>query len=156
MIETKKLLAAIVVCQTAGLIGSFFTASSIGSWYAALQKPSFNPPNWVFAPVWTTLYTLMGIAAYLVWQKGLKKRKVKAALAFFAVQLALNALWSIVFFGLRNPLLAFIEITLLLAAVVMTTLKFRAISRTAAVLMIPYILWTAFAAILNLQIAILN
>ncbi len=156
MVDAKKLAAAIIISQTAGLVGSFFTASSVGNWYAALQKPAFNPPSWLFGPVWVTLYTLMGIAAYLVWQKGLKKRKVKAALALFALQLALNALWSAIFFGMKAPLMAFAEIILLLAAVVATTIKFYLISRTASALMVPYILWTMFAAVLNLQIILLN
>ncbi len=156
MVDAKKLAAAIAISQMAGVIGSFFTASSVGSWYATLQKPAFNPPGWLFGPVWIILYTLMGIATYLVWQKGLKNRKVKIALAFFAVQLFLNALWSIIFFGLRNPGLAFAEITLLLAAVVATTVKFYQISKAAAALMAPYLLWTAFAAVLNFYVAMMN
>ncbi len=154
--DAKKLILAIAFSQMAGVIGSFFTFSSVGSWYATLQKPAFNPPGWLFGPAWITLYTLMGIAAYIVWQKGLKNRKVKVALSFFAVQLALNALWNIIFFGLRNPELAFAEITLLLAAVAATTLKFYKISKAAALLMAPYLLWTAFAAVLNFYIMIIN
>jgi translocator protein len=151
-----KLVAAIAICQSAGLIGSAFTASSVSTWYAALQKPAFNPPSWLFAPVWITLYTLMGISAYLIWQKGLKKRKVKMALVLFGAQLLLNALWTIIFFGLKNPLLAFIEIIILLAAVAVTTIKFYPMSRTAAYLLIPYLLWTAFAAALNFAIVMVN
>jgi translocator protein len=151
-----KLIAAIAICQLAGLIGSFFTASSVSTWYAALQKPAFNPPSWLFAPVWITLYTLMGISAYIVWQKGLKKKNVKVALVIFGVQLLLNALWTIIFFGLKNPLLAFIEIIILLAAVAVTMMKFYPLSRTAAYLLVPYLLWTAFAAALNLAIIMVN
>ncbi len=151
-----KLIAAIAVSQSAGLIGAAFTVSSVSTWYATLAKPAFTPPSWLFSPVWITLYALMGISAYLVWQKGVNKKKVKAALTIFGIQLLLNALWSIIFFGLKNPLLAFLEITLLLAAIVVTTVKFYSISRMAGMLLLPYILWVAFAAILNLGIVVMN
>jgi len=151
-----KIIFAIVICQLAGAIGSVFTFSSIPTWYASLQKPAFSPPNWLFGPAWLTLYTLMGVSLYLVWQKGLKNKKVKHAVTVFAIQLVLNALWSIIFFGLRLPFIAFIEILLLWVAIAYTILSFYRISRNAAYLLVPYILWVSFAAILNYSIWILN
>lgn len=151
-----KLVFSIIICQLAGLIGSFFTASSIDTWYAALQKPSFNPPSWIFGPVWVTLFVLMGISLYLVWEKGIKAKGAKTALIFFGIQLALNALWSIIFFGLRSPLYASIEIIILWLAILFTILKFYRISKPAAYLLIPYMLWVSFAAVLNISIAIIN
>jgi benzodiazapine receptor len=100
--DIVEAVVSIVVCQAAGLIGSIATFPSIPTWYASLDKPPFNPPNWVFGPVWTTLYTLMGIAAFLVWRKGIRNREVKIALGIFVVQLVLNTLWSVVFFGLNS------------------------------------------------------
>lgn len=151
-----KLLAAIVICQSAGVVGSLFTYSSIPTWYAELEKPFFSPPNWLFAPVWIALYTLMGIAAYIVWQKGTGKRNVRNAMYLFGAQLALNALWSILFFGMRSLLYSFVEIVLLWILIVATTIQFYNISKKAAMLMIPYILWVSFAALLNFSILMLN
>ena len=107
-----RLVFSIVVCQLAGFVGSFFTAPAITSWYSGIEKPFFNPPNWVFAPVWTALFLLMGVSLYLVWSKGLESKESKLAVSVFFVQLALNVLWSFLFFGLRNPFLAFVEITI--------------------------------------------
>jgi tryptophan-rich sensory protein len=151
-----KLLLSIAICEVAGLLSSIFTASSISTWYARLNKPSFNPPNWLFGPVWTSLYLLMGISAYLIWRDGLAERKKKKALLLFLVQLVLNAAWTPVFFGLRNPAAALVLIVLLWAAILVTILSFRKISTLAAGLLIPYILWVSFACILNAAIAILN
>ncbi|MFH1247071.1 MAG: TspO/MBR family protein [Candidatus Micrarchaeota archaeon] len=151
-----KLLVSIVVCQLAGAIGSVFTISSIPIWYASLAKPSFSPPNWLFGPVWILLYLLMGIAVYLVWVKGLKTKGVKLAITAFVVQLFLNALWSIVFFGLQSPFYAFINIILLLATIVWTIVELYKLSKPAAYLMIPYLLWVCFATILNYSIWMLN
>ncbi len=149
-----KLFLAILFCLSAGFIGSFFTITSIGSWYSQINKPFFNPPNFIFGPVWTFLYILMGISLYLVWQSKNKNKKI--ALTFFFVQLILNSLWSILFFGLQNPLLAFIEIIILWIAILMTIIKFHKISKAASYLLIPYILWVSFASILNLSIYLLN
>jgi translocator protein len=149
-----KLVVAIVLCQLAGIIGSVFTISSISSWYAELSKPFFSPPNWVFFPVWISLYLLMGISLYLVWKKGWKENK--KALSFFGIQLFLNALWSPIFFGLKNPLLAFIEIIFLWLAILLTIIHFYKVSKPAAYLLIPYILWVSFAALLNFFIFLLN
>lgn len=155
-IDWARLFLAVIICQLAGAIGSIFTLSSIGTWYAALNKPSFVPPNWVFGPAWITLYALMGVSLYLVWQKGLEKKGVKTALLAFGAQLVLNTLWSIIFFGLRLPSVAFLEIVLLLIAIAATIFLFRRISGTAALLLIPYFLWTSFASVLNFFVWMLN
>jgi tryptophan-rich sensory protein len=150
--DQKKLIFSIFICLFAGFIGSYFTNPAIPTWFATLQKPSFAPPNWVFAPVWTSLYILMGISLFLVWQKGREDKTVKAAIYLFAGQLVLNALWSFVFFGLRSPLLGLIEIIILWIAILATIMSFMKISRTAAYLLIPYILWVSFAAFVNFSI----
>lgn len=151
-----KLILAVVVCEAAGVVGSVFTAPSIPTWYAGLVKPAIAPPSWVFAPVWTLLFALMGIAAFLVWREGWKWRSVKIALAIFTGQLALNTLWSILFFGLRNPGLAYAEIILLWLAILVTIAVFHRISRAAAWLLVPYILWVTFASYLNFLLWRLN
>jgi tryptophan-rich sensory protein len=151
-----KFIVAILVCQIAGLIGSVFTAPSIPEWYANLQKPFFSPPNWVFAPAWITLYILMGVSLYLVWRKGWHRKGVRTGLLLFGIQLVLNAAWSIIFFGLQNPLLAFVEIIVLWLAIVLTIHQFWRIKKPAAYLLIPYILWVSFAAALNFFIWRLN
>ena len=151
-----RFIASIIICQLAGIIGSFFTSSSISTWYVGIAKPSFNPPNWVFAPVWTALFILMGVSLYFVWVKGFKAKGVKTGLLLFSIQLILNIFWSVFFFGLQNPLIAFIEIIVLWIAILLTILKFYKVSRTAAYLLIPYLLWVSFAAILNLAILVLN
>jgi translocator protein len=151
-----KLVVSIVACLAAGAIGSIFTRSAIPTWYATLQKPVFSPPNWLFAPVWTLLYILMGIAAFLVWRKGLENRQVRIALIFFLIQLVLNASWSVVFFGLESPLYGLIVISILWVAILVTVTKFFKISRAASVLMWPYLLWVTFAAVLNASIWLLN
>jgi benzodiazapine receptor len=154
--QIVKLLVSILIVLLAGFIGSIFTSPSIPTWYASLQKPAFNPPNWLFAPAWTILYVLMGISAYLIWDKGFKKKGVRIALIVFAVQLVLNSLWSVLFFGLHSPLYAFIEIIFLWIAILFTILKFYKISKTAAYLLIPYICWVTFASVLNYYVLILN
>ena len=151
-----KLVFAILVCQAAGFVGSLFTFSSIPTWYASLNKPWFNPPNWLFGPAWITLYTLMGISLYLVWSKGLQGKAAKIAISAFAIQLALNAVWSIIFFGLQMPLIAFIEIVFLWIAIAFTIRLFYPISKKAAYLLLPYIAWVSFATLLNLSIWLLN
>jgi len=156
MKKAGGIIVAIVVCELAGIIGSLFTTPSIPGWYAGLVKPSFNPPAWVFAPVWTTLYAMMGLAAWLIYEKGLKRPEVKKALTVFAVQLVLNTLWSIVFFGAHQLLGAVIVIVLLWAMILWTILLFRKISRPAAWLLVPYILWVSFASVLNVTIWVLN
>jgi tryptophan-rich sensory protein len=154
--DQKKLIFSIFICLFAGFIGSFFTTPAIPTWYAMLQKPSFAPPNWVFFPVWTALFIMMGISLFLVWKKGLEDKTVKTAIYIFAGQLVLNALWSFAFFGLRSPLLGLMEIIILWMAILATIVTFKKLSRTAAYLLIPYILWVSFAAFLNYMIWRLN
>lgn len=156
MNNTIKLIIAIVVSQLAGIIGSIFTAPAIGDWYTTLIRPALNPPSWVFGPVWITLYALMGISAFLVWKKGLDRKDVKIALSIFFVQLILNTLWSIIFFGLRSPAGAFLEIILLWIAILATMFAFARISKPAVWLLVPYILWVSFAGYLNYSIWQLN
>jgi tryptophan-rich sensory protein len=151
-----RFIIAILICQLAGIIGSLFTTPSIPTWYASLEKPSFAPPNWLFGPVWITLFTLMGISFYLVWNKGLKNKMIKKGLFIFGIQLFLNVLWSFLFFGLRSPLYGFIEIIVLWIAIGFTILKFYRISKNAALLLLPYIAWVSVAATLNYYIWILN
>ncbi|MFH1663241.1 MAG: TspO/MBR family protein [archaeon] len=154
MNKITKALASIVLCQLAGIVGSVFTFSAITEWYAFLNKPFFSPPNWLFAPVWLILYTLMGIAFFLVWEKGLKENN--KAVNFFYIQLGLNALWSILFFGLRSPVLGLAGIVLLWVFIVLTIKEFYSIDKRAAYLLIPYILWVSFAAVLNYFVFVLN
>jgi benzodiazapine receptor len=150
------LIAAILLCEAAGIIGSLFTFSEIPGWYATLVKPSFSPPNWVFGPVWTLLYALMGISLYLIWKKGQEKIDVKLPLAIFGIQLFLNFLWSILFFGMHSPLFGLICIIFLWLSIAATILLFYKISKNAAYLLTPYILWVSFASILNASIWMLN
>jgi tryptophan-rich sensory protein len=152
IIEALKFLGCILLSLSAGFIGMIFTVTGPESWYSQLIKPSFNPPNWLFGPVWTTLYILMGIALYLV----LKKKNTKRAKILFISQLILNTLWTIIFFGMHNPLLAFIEIIILWTAILLTIQEFRKKSLAAAYLLIPYLLWVSFASILTLAIYLLN
>lgn len=152
-----RLFFSIVVCQLAGVVGAFFTTSAIPGWYAALPKPELAPPNWVFGPVWTILYVLMGVAFFLVWQKmdtakGAKRNTIQVALSLFVAQLVLNACWSIIFFGLRNPGLAFAEIVVMWLAIVATMAAFSHVSAKATWLLVPYILWVSFAGYLNYAI----
>jgi tryptophan-rich sensory protein len=149
-----KFIISILIPFIASAIGGFFTSSSVGTWYTTINKPSFNPPSWVFGPVWTLLYLLMGIALYLVWVNKAKKKE-KAYWAF-GIQLGLNALWSILFFGMRNPLFAFVEIIFLWTAILFTIIYFYKINKKTIYLLIPYILWVSFAAVLNFSIMILN
>lgn len=151
--QLSKLIASILICFSAAAVGSFATYPSIPTWYASLNKPFFNPPNWIFGPVWTVLYLMMAIALYLVWRE---KVENKTALSWFGFQLVLNSLWSIVFFGLQCPLCGLGVIILLWFAILMSIRSFLKISKPAAWLLIPYILWVTFAAGLNLAIVRLN
>ena len=151
-----KLLISVLICLSAGFIGSFFTTPSIPTWYASLAKPSFNPPNWLFAPVWTILFILMGLAAYLIWQKGLKKKAVKIALIIFLLQLIFNILWSFLFFKFHSPFWALVNIAILWFLILMALIKFWQINKTAGILLIPYLLWVSFASFLNYAIYKLN
>lgn len=148
------LIFAILISESAGILGSFFTVSSIPTWYVTLTKPSFSPPNFVFGPVWTTLYALMGISLYLVWVSKAKSKQY--AVRLFFIQLGLNAIWSIIFFGLKSPGLAFLEIVALWVAIFLTIKAFRKISTKASDLLYPYLAWVSFASILNFSIWVLN
>lgn len=151
-----KLILAVGFCNLLGNIGSIFTAPNIAGWYATLAKPSFNPPNWLFGPVWTLLFSLLGVSLFLLIKdyRGLKTEKI--ALIFFTGQFVLNILWSVIFFGMRNPLLAFFEIIILWWFIFFTMIYFYRVSRPAGLLFIPYLLWVSFAAVLNFAIWTLN
>jgi len=174
-----KLITSILICEMAGVIGLFFTAPAINTWYAKLLKPGFNPPDWIFAPVWTILFLLMGISLYLVRERNWivdvseDKEERKAwnpistklwrgtwreenAIFIFSIQLILNILWSVIFFGLKSFDIAFIEILMLWLAILYTIVNFYRISKLAGYLLIPYILWVSFASVLNLFIWWLN
>ncbi|AXT52432.1 tryptophan-rich sensory protein [Aquimarina sp. BL5] len=155
----KKLLRigiAVLLCVLIGFLSSIATQTSISTWYVALEKPTFTPPNWLFAPVWTILYILMGIAAGIVWSKGFYHKWVKTALYHFGFQLLLNAAWSIFFFGMRNPLIALVDIIALFILLLFTIKWFKVVNSTAAYLLIPYLIWVAFATALNFSIWQLN
>jgi tryptophan-rich sensory protein len=151
-----KILLSIIVCNIVGLLASSVTLPAISGWYSVLNKPPFNPPNWLFGPVWTLLYTLMGISAAAIWHVGINQKGVKHALSIFGIQLMLNGIWSFLFFGFQNPLIAFIEILFLFAMIVLTFIRFKDIKPWAAWLLVPYLLWVAFASMLNFSIYILN
>lgn len=156
MQKLAKFIISIIIPFITAAIGSFFTSSAVMTWYTTLQRPSFSPPNWIFAPVWTILYLMMGIALYFVWAEGWDKKPVKIAMTVFFIQLALNALWSIIFFGLHLPFYAFVEIIFLWFSIYLTMLLFSNVSRKAAYLLVPYILWVSFAVVLNYYIFMLN
>lgn len=163
IIETKlekkslpKLIVSILGCQLVGLISVPFTFSAIPTWYATLVKPSFSPPNWLFGPVWTLLYLLMGLSFYLIWRQGWTTQKARTARNFFLAQLALNFLWSFLFFGLRSPFLGLLDILALLALITCTLRHFYPLSKPAFYLLLPYLLWVSFATLLNLSLVILN
>lgn len=154
--DIGKLGVSLAAPLLAGGLGAVFTSSKIPSWYAALAKPELNPPSWIFGPVWTTLYILMGIALYLVWRKGVKTKGVRIALTAFVVQLVLNAIWSPIFFGAEAPGIAFAVIAAMWVAIMMTIFLFWRISKPAALLLVPYIAWVSFASYLNYAIWQLN
>ncbi len=153
--QALVLLGVVATCLAVGGIGAAVTANSVAIWYPTLIKPSFNPPNGLFAPVWTALYVMMAVAAWLVWRRD-GWRGARRALSLFAIQLALNCIWSLLFFGLRRADLALIEIVLLLATIVATALAFRQHSPPAALLLVPYLAWVSFATVLNTAIWRLN
>ncbi len=150
-----KIIGSIFVCFLPAIVGGFFTANNLYPWYDTLIKPSFNPPGWVFSPVWTTLYTLMGISLFLLLKAENSKNKTQG-LVFFAMQLVLNSLWSIVFFGLHQILWAFIMIIFLLAFIILSIWKFYQVSKPAAYILVPYLLWVSFATVLNFSLYKLN
>lgn len=151
-----KLLFSIVLCEGAGLVGSLFTFSAISNWYVTLNKPSFSPPNYLFGPVWITLYALMGVSLYLIWQENIKKKEVKESLQAFGIHLFFNATWSMMFFGLRNSLLGLINILILWILIVIVIYKFYKINKTSGLLLLPYLVWVSFATYLNYSVWVLN
>jgi benzodiazapine receptor len=152
----KPIALFIALSQSAGIIGSLFTANSVKNWYVTLEQPAITPPSWLFGPVWITLYTLMGYAAFLVWEKARHTTHGKITLTIFFTQLILNALWSILFFGAQNIAAALGEIIVLWFAIVATIILFSRISKTAAWLLVPYLLWVSFATYLNYAFWTLN
>jgi tryptophan-rich sensory protein len=152
----RSFILALLIPQLAAIIGSLFTTSAIPTWYATLQKPSFTPPNWLFAPAWTTWFLMMGVALYRIWTSKAKTPEKQRAEKLFYLQLVLNAFWSILFFGLRAPTLAFAEIILLWGLILITLIRFWQIDRWAGMLLIPYLAWVSFAASLNFAVALLN
>ena len=156
MKNLSKLIVSITSCELVGFLGTPFTISAIPAWYVTLNKPFFAPPNWIFGPVWTLLYFLMGVAFYLIWKQGAQKKNVKAASLFFLAQLALNFLWTPIFFGLRAPLPGLMVILAMWVMILLTMKKFYPLSRLAFYLLVPYLLWVSFATLLNASIVLLN
>lgn len=154
--KAARAVIFIVASELLGSIGTIATTPAIKSWYPLINKPSFNPPNWIFGPVWTILFALLGYSAFLVYEKGLKKKAVREALKFFAIQFVLNILWSFIFFGTQMYYSAFAELLLLWIFIFITKVKFYKLDKKAGLLLIPYLAWVTFAGILNLSIAILN
>ena len=151
----SELFISIVICQLAGVIGSMFTFSQITTWYMGINKPFFTPPNWVFGPAWGTLYTLMGIALFLVWQKR-NEANVYPAIRIFALQLFLNFIWSILFFGIKLTALAYVEILILWLVIAWNIKVFYRITKPAGWVLLPYLAWVFFASFLNLGVVLLN
>ena len=156
-IHWMKLIASILICQGAGIVGSFFTAPTVQSeWYAQLKKPAFQPPGWLFGPVWIILFLMMGIALYLVWNSPISLEKLKLPLMVFSVNLLLNITWSFCFFYLKNPMLAFFEILVLWMVILAAMLLFFNVNRWAGWLLVPYLAWVSFASVLNFSLWMLN
>jgi translocator protein len=146
----------IIKVSLVAVIGSIVTSSSVRTWYTTINKPVFNPPSWLFGPVWTTLFFLMAISAFIVWENSTDKKESTKSISIYNIQLGLNLLWSILFFGFKSPTAAFIEILFLWVVILYTIIKFNKISKISAILLIPYLLWVSFAAFLNLTIVLLN
>jgi benzodiazapine receptor len=150
-----KLVISCGIPLAIGFGGSLFTVNSF-DWYQSLRMPAFNPPGWIFMPVWTLLYLLMGVSVFLIWKRGFSDKPARAALACFIFQLILNAVWTPIFFGMKQPLIAFADIVLLWPAIAATVVCFYRISKTSAILLLPYIAWVSFAVVLNAAICVLN
>ena len=155
MKKIVKFLISIFIPLIIGFLGSFFTSSSVNTWFTTINKPSFNPPSFLFAPVWTTLYIMIGLSFYLVWTKNFGKEKEKV-IGVYSFQLFLNLLWSFLFFGLQSPLLGLINIIVLWLVILANIILFFRVSKKASYLLVPYLLWVSFATILNFSIFILN
>ena len=155
-IEIVELVFSVLLCQIAGIVGSIFTVPSIPTWYRKLNKPSFAPPNRIFGPVWITLYTLMGVSLFLMLREGLGNPQVQLGFGIFGIQLVLNVFWSFVFFGRKSIFGGLVTIMVLWVAILLTIISFLNVSALAGLLLVPYILWSSFAALLNYQILKLN
>lgn len=151
-----KLIISVAIPVVVGAVSGYFTAGSVNGWFTTINKPSFNPPGWLFAPVWTTLYILMGIACYLIWKSSANVADKRRAITLYTIQLTLNFFWSIIFFGAHQPGWALVDIALLWAMIMLTIFSFGKISSTAAWLLVPYICWVSFATVLNFAIWKLN
>lgn len=151
-----KLVVAVAVVELIGNLGAIFTLPAISTWYASLAKPSFTPPSWLFGPAWIVLYALIGIALYLVWERGAGKPKFRNAMLAFGAQLVLNVMWSFAFFGLHSPAYGVIVIVALWIAILAAVITFYRISRAAAYALVPYLIWVTFAAILNMFVFLMN
>ncbi|MEJ2704532.1 MAG: tryptophan-rich sensory protein [Sedimentisphaerales bacterium] len=156
MTKIGKLICSLSVCLLTGFLASFAFRNSITDWYAQLSRPSFIPPDWTFGVVWPVLYVMMGISAFLVWNMDINRQQLKVALGVFALQLILNGLWTPIFFGLHLIGLALIEIVMMWAAILLTIFTFWRVSKPAALLLLPYILWVSFAVVLNASLFLLN
>lgn len=156
MSKLLRLFLAVLICEVIGILGSVFTISSIATWYQILNKPVFSPPNWVFGPVWTILYALMGVSIFLVLEKKIKINERNNLIYLFSAQLFINFLWSLIFFYFHLPFLAFLDILILWGSILLLIIKFWKFSKPASYLLIPYLLWVSFATILNASIVILN
>jgi benzodiazapine receptor len=154
--ELARLILCIAICQIAGVIGSVFTASSVTTWYPTLVKPWFTPPGSIISAVWIAIFALMGLSLFLIWGKWISSTNAKIALGVFAAQLLVNMLWSYAFFGLQSPLVAVMVIVVLWLLILQNIIRFWSISKDAALLLVPYILWVSFAAFLNYTIWRLN
>ncbi|MFD2826363.1 TspO/MBR family protein [Leeuwenhoekiella polynyae] len=154
--KALRILIPVTICLIVGFLSAIATQSSVDVWYINLEKPFFTPPNWLFGPIWTLLYILMGVAAGMVWNKGFYHKWVKTALYHFGFQLILNASWSIFFFGLKLILPALIIILALIILLLFTFKWFKVVNPSAATLLIPYIIWVAYATALNFEIWRLN
>ena len=156
MNKITRILSVVVTCLVIGYFSGIVTRSAIADWYPTLIKPSFNPPNWIFAPVWTVLYILMGLALFLVWRQGWQKLEVRKSVKMFILQLGFNVIWLYFFFGLNEPHLAFLEIIALWLAIAATMIAFYRVDKRASWLLLPYLAWVSFAAFLNYSIWQLN
>ena len=156
MSNLVKLIICIVICQLAGVVGTIFRMDSIPTWYAALNKPLFAPPDWLFGPVWIMLYLMTGISLFIIWKEDLKNREVKTAFLIFILQLIISVIWSFVFFGIQSITGGLILIIILWLMVILAIIRFKSISRTAVILLIPYLLWVSYITLLNFSIYKLN
>lgn len=156
MTRGVKIALFILASEILGLVGSVATTPAIGGWYKTLIKSPFNPPSWVFGPAWTILFALMGLAAFLIYEKGLKNKKVKGVLSVFAIQFVFNIAWSFIFFAAKLPRTALFEIIILWFLILATIVKFYQISKPAGLILLPYLLWVSFATFLNWSVVVLN